>query len=174
MRAALVVVMAAAMSSACAPMFSPYGAGRGGWARKAAPDPAVDVVAIVGRWDNIMMLPKDASVRVLRMDGSQAEGDVVRATMEAVRLLVASGEVDIPAGEVIRVDRVNPSNRRRQILSGVAHGIGFVGFVGLLAGEPPPARLYAAGAIAGAEAGIHAGGPVGPQTIYLAPQVRRQ
>ena len=174
MRAALVVVMAAAMSSACAPMYSSYGAGRAGWARRAAPDQAVDLSAIVGRWDNIMMLPKDARLRVLRMDGSQAEGDVVGATIGAVRLLVASGEVHIPAGEVIRVDRVIPSNRRGQILSGVAHGVGLVGFIGLLAGDAPPARLYAAGAIAGAEAGIHAAGPAGPQTIYLAPQARRQ
>jgi hypothetical protein len=51
--------------------------------------------------------------------------------------------------------------------------VGVVGLLGLLVGKAPPARIFAAGAIAGADAGYHSAMPGGAQTIYLAPQVRR-
>jgi hypothetical protein len=107
------------------------------------------------------------------MDGTQAEGELVSATATALKIVVAAGEVPIAADDIARVDRVAASARKRQAVSGAAHGAGFVGFLALLAGKAPPARLVAAGALAGAEAGYHSGGPGGPQTVYLAPQMQK-
>lgn len=53
---------------------------------------------------------------------------------------------------------------------GAAYGAGAVGVLGLIAGRMPPPRLFLAGAIAGAAAGVPPHEmPAGPGTIYLAP-----
>lgn len=173
-RAVLVVIAVAGLSTACAPMYGRYGGpGLRGWSHTSMPGPSMNAAAVTGRWDNVMMLPRHARIHVLRMDGSQAEGAIVSATAATLKLSVAAGEVEIPADDVARIDRVSASAKKRQALSGAAHGAGLVGFLGLLAGQAPPARLFAAGALAGAEAGYHAGVPGGPHTVYLAPQLRR-
>ena len=173
-RAVLAVIVAAGLSTACAPMYGGYGRpGMRAWPQTPTHGPSMNVAAVTGRWDNVMMLPKHARIHVLRMDGSQAEGEIVSATTTTLKLSVAAGEVEIPADDVARIDRVSESAKKRRTLSGAAHGAGLVGFLGLLAGHAPPARLFAAGALAGAEAGYHAGAPGGPHTIYLAAQLRR-
>jgi hypothetical protein len=169
---ALLVAIVAVGSTACAPIHGGYGRpGLRAWS--SAPAASLNVDAVTGRWDNIMMLPKSARIHVLRMDGTQAEGEIVSASATALKLMVAAGEVEIPADEVARIDHLSGSARKRQALSGAAHGAGFVGFLGLLAGEAPPPRLFAAGALAGAEAGYHAGAPGGPRAVYLAPQLHK-
>jgi hypothetical protein len=137
------------------------------------PEPAMNIAAVTGRWDNVMLLPRHTRIHVLRMDGVQAEGEVVSATAAALKLLVTAGEIEISVDDIARVDRVQASGRKHGVLSGAAHGIGLVGLLGLVAGQAPPARLFAAGALAGADAGYHAGVPRGPHTVYLAPQLRR-
>ena len=169
---AMLVAMVAVGSTACAPVHGGYGrSGLRAWS--SAPEAPINVAGVTGRWDNVMMLPRNARIHVLRMDGARAEGEIVSASAAALKLIVAAGEVEIPADEVARVDHLSGSVRKSQALSGAAHGAGLVGFLGLLAGEMPPARLFAAGALAGGEAGYHAGAPGGPRTVYLAPQLRQ-
>ena len=173
-RAVLVVIVAAGLSTACAPMYGGYGRpGVRAWPHTPSPGPSMNVAAVTGRWDNVMMLPKHARIHVLRMDGIQAEGEIVSATATTLKLIVAAGEVEIPADDIARIDRLSGSAKTHQVLSGAAHGAGFVGFLGLLTGQVPPARLFAAGALAGAEAGHHGGAPAGPHTVYLAAQLRK-
>ena len=174
MRAMLVAMLAAGLSTACAPMYGSYGAPRvRPWSSSARQGPSLNLATVAGRWDNVMMLPTGARIHVLQMDGARAEGDIVSATSNALRIIVAAGEIEIAADNVARIDRVAESERKRQTLSGAAHGVGVVGLLGLLVGKAPPARIFAAGAIAGADAGYHSAMPGGAQTIYLAPQVRR-
>ena len=175
MRAVLFVIIAAGASTGCAPLASTHGLpGMGSWSRPAAALPSVNLSAVLDRWDNVMMLPKGARIHVLRMDGSQAEGDVVKASAKALTLQVAAGEIEIPTEAVARVDRVLSGQRPRRALSGALHGAGLVGVLGLMAGEAPPARLFAAGALAGAEVGVHSQPSAGPQTIYLSAHVARR
>jgi hypothetical protein len=169
---AMLVAIVAVGSTACAPIHGGYGRpGLRAWS--SAPEASMNGAAVAGRWDNVMMLPKNARIHVLRMDGAQAAGEIVSASATALKLIVAAGEVEIPADDVARIDHLLGSARKSQALSGAAHGAGLVGFLGLLAGQAPPARLFAAGALAGAEAGYHAGAPGGPRTVYLAPQLRQ-
>lgn len=127
---------------------------------------------VIGRWDNVMMLPAGSRVHVLLLDGGRAEGDMRSASINALNLTVASGDVEIPSEKVARVDRITGSDRVRRGLSGAAHGAGAVGLIGLLAGRVPPSRVFAAGAILGGDAGVHSV-PAGNETIYVAPQLRR-
>src|SRR3954465_5973743 len=60
----------------------------------------------VGRWDNVMLTAEGTPLFVLMMNGDTASGEVVSATNDNLRLHVASGEVDLPASNVMRVDRV--------------------------------------------------------------------
>jgi hypothetical protein len=163
----VMILALAGSSAACVPL---YGTPARSYLRAPAAPAAVDVT---GRWDNVMMLPRGARVHVLLMDGTRVEGAIVAASSGAVRLALAAGEVEIAPDRVGRVDRTAASDQVGRGLSGAAHGAGLVGVLGLLAGRVPPPRVFAAGAILGAEGGIHAGVAVTPQTIYLSPQLRR-
>jgi hypothetical protein len=125
----------------------------------------------IGRWDNVMMLGAGTSVQVLTMDGGMATGQVIGADSSRLRLRVASGEVDLASEDVMRVDRLEGS---RSMVSdgakGAAFGAGAVGVLGLIIGHVPPARLFAAGAIAGAYNNVELGAVArGGATVYLAP-----
>lgn len=124
----------------------------------------------VGRWDNVMMTAVGTPLFVLLMNGNTASGEVVSATSDNLRLHVASGEVDLPAADVMRVDRV--SGNRDVVKEGArraAFGAGVVGVLGLIVGRVPPPRLFAAGAIIGAEQGVEASLLArSATTIYLA------
>lgn len=173
----IVFVTAAALTSACAPagyLLQPPG-GRYGhlapppsaYARfEAAPLP-------VGRWDNVMLLPVATPVLALMMDGRQVGGESVSANAGTLKVRTTSGDVDLPAAEVMRVDRLPPSASRdyvEQGARGAAAGAGVVGVLGLIAGHMPPPRLFAAGAIIGASASVQGAAIVrGAVTIYLAP-----
>ena len=168
MRLVLLMILVVAVSStACAPV---YGIPARSYPR---PAPAALAVDVTGRWDNVMMLPPGARVHVLLMDGARVEGPIVSAASGAVKLAVAAGEVEIAADRVARIDRTAGSDGIGRGLSDAAHGAGLVGVLGLLAGRVPPARVFAAGAILGAEGSIHAGVAITPQTIYVSPQLRR-
>jgi hypothetical protein len=125
----------------------------------------------VGRWDNVMMSAVGTPLVVLMMNGTTANGELVSATSESVRLHVASGEVDLEAADVMRVDRVTGGARDavKDGVRGAAFGAGVVGVLGLIAGHVPPPRLFAAGGIIGAEQNIELARLVkGATTIYLA------
>jgi hypothetical protein len=128
----------------------------------------------VGRWDNVMMLEPGTPIRVLRMDGTRADGRFHSASPAVLR--VGAGEVahEIPQPDVVRVDRLPHfgGDAQAEAARGAAVGMGAVGVIGLLVGRMPPPRVWAAGAITGgyygAQSQIHA---AGPGTIYLTPSV---
>lgn len=137
-----------------------------------AAGPQFDLASLpVGRWDNVMMTAVGTPLLVLLKDGTTASGDVISATSETLRLRVASGDVDLAAAEVMRVDRL--SGRARSLVKdgarGAAFGAGVVGVLALIVGQVPPPRLFAAGAIVGAEQNAQLGSLArGAVTIYLA------
>jgi hypothetical protein len=109
----------------------------------------------VGRWDNVMMTAVGTPLFVLMMNGNMASGEVISATSDALRLHVASGEVNLAASEVMRVDRVTTNRDTvKDAARGAAFGAGVVGVLGLIVGHVPPPRLFAAGAIIGANQGV--------------------
>jgi hypothetical protein len=125
----------------------------------------------IGRWDNVMMTAVGTPLFVLMMNGSTASGDVVSASVDTLRLHVASGEVELAASEVMRVDRMSGVGRNavKDGARGAALGAGVVGVMALIAGQAPPARVFAAGAIIGAEQNLEAtASGRGATTIYLA------
>jgi hypothetical protein len=166
--AALMLLAVAGLSVGCAPI---YGDPTRSYVR--AVTTPLSPTDVVGRWDNVMMLPERERVHVLFMDGGRAEGEIVSASAIALKLAVAAGEIEIAVENVARVDRTATSDGVRRGLRAALHGAGGIGVLGLLTGHSPPARQYAAGAILGAEAGIHSQIPSGSRTVYVAPQLRR-
>jgi hypothetical protein len=136
------------------------------------PGPQFNLASLpIGRWDNVMMTAVGTPLLVLMMDGTTATGDVVAATSDSLRLRVASGEVDLAAADVMRVDRLSGGARNvvKDGARGAAFGAGVVGVMGLIAGHMPPPRLFAAGGIVGAHQSIELAGLArGSSTIYLA------
>ena len=148
----------------------PYGRQRPEYPRALGPQ--IDLAALpIGRWDNVMMSAVGSPLMVLMVNGTTASGTVVSATSDGLRLRVASGEVDLAAAEVIRVDRLagGPRGVVKDGARGAAFGAGVLGVLGLIIGHVPPARLFAAGAIVGAHQNVQRGGlAAGATTIYLA------
>lgn len=141
------------------------------------PRPRQAVVAMpppspVGRWDNVMMLEPGTPIRILRMDGTRADGRFHSASPTVLRVADGETPLAIPYADVARVDRLAHfgGEMQAEAARGAAVGLGAVGVLGLIAGRMPPPRLWAAGAIVGGYSGAqgqrHA---AGPGTIYLAP-----
>jgi hypothetical protein len=137
-----------------------------------APGPQFNLASLpIGRWDNVMMTAVGTSLLVLMMNGTTATGEVVAATNDTLRLRVASGEATFAAADVMRVDRLSGGARSgvKDGARGAAFGAGVVGVLALIAGQAPPARVFAAGAIIGAEQNVEFGSLArGATTIYLA------
>lgn len=147
----------------------PYAGQRSMYARAVGPQ--FNLAALpIGRWDNVMMSAVGTPLLVLMKDGGTASGTIVSATSETLRLKVASGDVDLAAAEVMRVDRLSGGKQEavKHGARGAAFGAAVVGVLGLIAGHVPPPRLFAAGAIVGAEQNIEfAGFARGASIIYL-------
>jgi hypothetical protein len=179
MKKLLAVLSLATITTACAYPLQPAPPGSGYPGRAAmygppmAPPPYQPTVLPIGRWDNVMMLAAGTAVQVLRTDGGIATGHVVGADSTSLRLRVASGEVELASGDVMRIDRVGGvSSAVSDGAKGAALGAGAVGVLGLIAGHVPPARLFAAGAIAGGYQNVELGiASRRAATIYLAPAV---
>jgi hypothetical protein len=182
MKSLLVIVPCAALAAGCAvPIQTLAGAYPGGYVNPYAQrpmyprpvGPQVNLAASlpIGRWDNVMMSAAGTPLVVLMMNGTTANGALVSATSESVRLHVAAGEVELPAADVMRVDRLRggAGDVVKDGARGAAFGAGVVGVLGLIAGHVPPPRLFAAGGIIGAEQNIElARLAKGSTTIYLA------
>jgi hypothetical protein len=125
----------------------------------------------VGRWDNVMMTAVGTPLFVLMMNGGTATGDIVSSTVDNLRLHVASGEVDVAAVDVARIDRLR--NHDRDLVKdgarGAAYGAAVVGVLGLIVAHVPPPNLFAAGGIIGANQSVQDSlAARGATTIYLA------
>jgi hypothetical protein len=126
-----------------------------------------------GRWDNVMMLPAGAMVQVLLMDGSLAAGPIVSAAADRVRIHTASGDVDVPFTNVMRIDRqVAPGSALQDGARGATFGAAVVSVLGLMAGRIPPPRLFLAGAVVGAYETVELRRLAGQgRIVYVAPPV---
>jgi hypothetical protein len=138
------------------------------------PMPIQSAVLPIGRWDNVMMLALESTVQVLMADGAVATGAVIGASTASLRIRVASGDIDVAAANVMRVDRLKSpgAGAVRDGVEGAAWGAGVVGVAGLILGRMPPPRLFAAGAIIGANHSIQYG-RLGADavTVYVSPTV---
>jgi hypothetical protein len=116
-----------------------------------------------------MMTAVGTRLFVLMMNGDTASGEIVAASDDNLRLHVAAGVVDLPASRVMRVDRMTTGGDVvRNGARGAAFGAGVVGVLGLIAGHVPPARLFAAGGIIGADQNVQNSFAARGATIYLA------
>jgi len=103
-----------------------------------------------------MMTAVGTPLFVLMMDGGTATGEIVSSTIDNLRLHVASGDVELAAANIVRVDRLRGANRDlvKDGARGAAYGAAVVGVLGLIAGIVPPAHLFAAGGIIGANQSV--------------------
>lgn len=125
----------------------------------------------VGRWDNVMLTAVGTPLFVLMMDGGTATGEIVSSTIDRLRLHVAAGDVDLAAADIVRVDRLRGASRDlvKDGARGAAYGAAVVGVLGLIAGIVPPAHLFAAGGIIGANQSVQDSlAARGATMIYLA------
>lgn len=169
----IAIVCAATLTSACAT--AGYMLPLVAYRRHAPPPPhAYAAPSPVGRWDNVMLLPVSTPVLALMTDGRQVGGTLIAANAGALQVRTVSGDVELPAADVMRVDRMPPPASRDNVEQGgrgAAAGVGVVGVLGLIAGQMPPARLFAAGAIIGASGSVQAAAAArSPATVYLAPR----
>lgn len=177
MKKFLLIIPLALGAAACVPVYGSYGP-PGGYPPPFYRAPYQLTPSVnsgpVGRWSNVMMLPPGAEIAVVTDEGRLTLGSFMAATNAFVRMTSRSGEVEIPAGAVTRVDwtRGGRNTIARDALAGGALGVGAVGLLGLAGGHMPPARLFAAGAIFGAYESTQWDRQVNAQstvTIYLAP-----
>jgi hypothetical protein len=181
MKKALIIIPFAALvaTTGCVPM---YGAAMHGSPamfpiRPGVYGPSVGLGSTgpIGRWDNVMMLPRGTSIDVLTADGQRTSATFVTATNTLLRVESDSAESEIPAETVVRIDRwyggpVGTKSVARDAAKGAAVGAGAMGVLGLLSGIVPPARVVAGGAIIGAYNYAESGRAMRTSTIvYLAP-----
>jgi hypothetical protein len=173
MKRVLAMAAAAVLAAGCSPAGYPLGtpfsmSGQ----RRIGPAYERPVPLPIGRWDNVMLLPPGAVVQVLMMDGALAAGPIVYASADGLRIRTASGNVELSAPQVMRIDRqtARAADPVRAGARGAAFGAGVVGVLGLVAGHVPPPRLFLAGGIVGAQQSVELTGEAGRSSIvYLAP-----
>ena len=180
----LVLVPAAAMTTGCAHMVSPYGPAYRphGVARPYALAAPVDPeLAARGRWDNVMRLPRGTVIDVLTMDGAAYVGALDSVDGATVRVLVRGGDHEIARANVMRIDLVDlPGSEVRAVARqtgiGAAVGLGAAALIsGVIGGSawPPPGALLRTGAAIGGVAGAGAAMTARSQrAVYLAEHQR--
>ena len=158
------LLFAAAATSGCAQLLSPYGYGRGYRPYPVARPPVMPVdttAAARGRWDQVMRLPAGAVIDVLTLDSSAYVGQLRGADGHTVRVMVNGIEEQIARGDVLRVDLVDlPGSEvgavAKRATAGALLGLGAAALIGgVIGGEawPPPGALLRGGAAIGGVAG---------------------
>jgi hypothetical protein len=174
------VVAAALLTTACAPLMgappyqsSPYAPG---------PFRTQDNALPIGRWDNVMRLPRASTIDVLTRDGRASIGLITGADEQSVTLDIRGAEVDIARREVVRIDLVDLAGAdgvavARRAARGAAVGTAAMALVaGVIGGPawPPPGAFLRAGAAGGAIVGGDSEwNQRRTRILYLAPSVAR-
>lgn len=171
------IIATACLTTGCAPLMysGPYGrVPTGHYAQRHQYAEAVPI----GRWDNVMRLPRASAIDVLTKDGAASVGLIAGSDAQSLRLQIDGAEVRIARADVVRVDLVDLAGSEtgavaRKAARGALVGVGMVGLItGVLGGElwPPPARAVRAGVALGAVgAGQAEATRRAPRVIYLAP-----
>jgi hypothetical protein len=174
----IVIVAAASLTTGCSPLMYPGPYGRVLPPHYGQRPPQVEAVP-VGRWDNVMRLPRASTIDVLTTDGAASIGLVAGADAQSIRLVMERVEVRIARADIVRIDLVDLAGSEtaavaRKAARGALVGVGVVGVLtGVIGGElwPPPARAVRAGVALGA---VGAGQAEmlrrSPRLIYLAPE----
>jgi hypothetical protein len=149
----------AMLTAGCSPLLYPgaYSYPAVGRARPAAASPSLPV----GRWDNVMRLPRLAMIDVLTRDGFPTVGGFSGADAVSVRVDVGGTQLEIARDQVIRIDLVAPPGSHvgaavRGAVGGAVLGAGAaLLFAGIIGGEawPPPGPLVRVGAAHGGVTG---------------------
>jgi hypothetical protein len=158
------LLLAAAATSGCAQLLSPYGYGRGYRPYPVVRPPVMPVdasAAARGRWDQVMRLPAGAVIDVLTRDSSAYVGLLRGTDGLNVRVMVNGIEEQIARGDVLRVDLVDlPGSEvgavAKRATAGALLGLGAAALIGgVIGGEawPPPGALLRGGAAIGGVAG---------------------
>ena len=111
MKKALIIIPFATLSATagCMPMYgAPMHASPSAFPLRPAvygPSVAMGTTVPIGRWDNVMMLPRGTSIDVLTADGQRTTATFLIATNTVLRVQSDNGEAEIPAESVIRIDR---------------------------------------------------------------------
>lgn len=174
MKKLMLVAVLAVLTSGCAPFLypTPYS-----YAPRARMQPAPAPMP-VGRWDNVMRLPRFAIIDVLTRDGAAHVGSFVGANSDAVRVLVSGDEREIDRNEVVRVDLVDlPGSEAGAVAKGALRGallgagaaLLFGGVIGGDAWPPPGPLLRGFAAAGGVSAGQAAFSQRQGRIVYLAP-----
>ncbi len=179
MKKMLLVLTAAVTTTACAQgMFSVPVRGYPLMPHYAQPRVQAEPVPI-GRWDNVMRLPRGSTVDVLTTDGAANVGPIQGSDVSSVRLVVDSVERRIERRDIVRVDLVDLAGSEvrgvaRKAARGALLGVGFAALVtGVIGGElwpPPGAALRAGAAIGGVGGGQTELLRRAGRLIYLAPE----
>jgi hypothetical protein len=145
----------AMLTAGCSPLLYPgaYSSPAAGRTRSAVASPSLPV----GRWDNVMRLPRLAVIDVLTRDGIPTVGGFSGADAVSVRVDVGGTQVEIARDQVIRIDLVAPPRSQvraavRGAVGGALLGAGAAAlFAGVIGGEawPPPGPLVRIGAAQG-------------------------
>src|SRR5262245_60012016 len=121
MRKGIVVVLAAVTTTGCSQLLQ-----RGLYAPARPPMVAAAPLLPsmpIGRWDNVMRLPRGSIVDVLSANGQAFVGQVIGADGFSVRVVVQGVEQQIPRADVVRVDLVDlPGSEVREAAKGVGLG----------------------------------------------------
>jgi hypothetical protein len=159
MQKAIVIVLAAFTTTGCSHLMYPglYSPAR---SRSVAPAPPPPPMPI-GRWDNVMRLPRGSVVDVLSMNGEAFVGPVTGIDGSAVRVVVRGVEEHVSRADVLRVDLVDlPGSEAgavaKRVGLGAAVGVGAAALIGGVIGGaawPPPGALLRGGAAVGGLAG---------------------
>ena len=158
------LLFAAAAGSGCSAVFGPYAGGYGAYpVRHRVPVvPHVDPEAAArGRWDNVMRLPRGATIDVLTADGAGYTGQFAGVNAYSVFVRVNGIEELVRRADVLRVDLVDlPGNEvaavAKRSAAGALLGLGAMALTGAVIGGsawPPPGAMLRAGAAVGGVAG---------------------
>jgi hypothetical protein len=162
MKGALVIVLVAVSTTGCSELLYP------GLARPRLVPHAGRAVAPplpIGRWDNVMRLPRGATIDVLTVDGAATIGAIAETTVGSVTVHADGGEVRVAREAIVRVDLLDlPGSEAAAVARSAGRGALLGGATAAVIGAviggeawPPPGVLMRAGLAAGAAAGLQAG-----------------
>lgn len=181
MKTMILVTTMALATTGCAPAMMVM-ATRGNPAMPFIGQPTAPVEpAPIGRWDNVMRLPRGSGVDVLTVNGAANVGQIVDADNDTVRVDMDGAVLRVARADVVRVDLVDLAGSEaravaREVARGALLGAGVValvaGVIGPGAWPPPGEWLRAGAAVGGVTAGQAETRRRAGRLIYLAPGAR--
>ncbi len=86
------------------------------------------LLAAEGSWTDVVALPPNEKIQVVKRDKKSLHGEVVRADADQVTLTVGGQAITVAKADVVRISRA--AGRKRNALIGAAIGLGASAVVG--------------------------------------------